>query len=70
MDTASLGVDRGPLKSGAPFSNFEQNPKISDLEIRDLAVVGPQDRSGMVFGLTWEGLGRPRTILHAPESNS
>ena len=41
-----------------------ENETISDFENQDLAVVGPGDRSGMVFGLTRDVLGRLKTILH------
>ena len=41
-----------------------ENETISDFENQDLAVPSPGDRSGMVFGLTRDVLGRLETILH------
>ena len=37
---------------------FTENETISDFENQDLAVVGPGDQSGMVFGLTRDRLRR------------
>ena len=37
---------------------YFENETISDFENQDLAVVGPGDRSGMVFGLTRDRLRR------------
>ena len=51
-------------KKMLPALVFTENETISDFENQDLAVVGPGDRSGMVFGLTRDVLGRLKTILH------
>ena len=46
----------------APAVRNSGNETISDFENQNLAVVGPGDRSGMVFGLTQDVLGRSETI--------
>ena len=48
----------------APDLRNTENETISDFENQDLAVAGPGDRSGMVFGLTRDVLGYSETILH------
>ena len=45
-----------------PALVFTENETISDFDNQDLVVAGPGDRSGMVFGLTRDVLGRSETI--------